>query len=179
MNEPFLLDIPHTELAPFYHAYVDRINGNDWFAVMNGHTTYMTDLARRLSAKDWAYSYAPGKWSVATMLRHIVDCERIMGYRALCIARGERQALPGFDENEYAAATVSDDTTPENLVAEYRAVRDATIWFARNLPEHCLERKGLSNGREITVRALLAVIAGHEMHHRGVLRTRYDAVIKE
>lgn len=176
MNEPFLLDISHAELAPFYHAYIDRINGSDWFAVMNGHTAYMTDLADRLSAEDWAYRYAPGKWPVATVLRHIIDCERIMCYRALCIARGELQALPGFDENEYAAG--SGDTPPDRLVAEYRAVRDATIWFARNLPEHCLERKGISNGREISVRALLAVIAGHEMHHREVLRTRYDAVIK-
>ena len=49
------------------------------------------------------YRYAPGKWSIRDVVGHMVDAERVMGYRALAISRGEKASLPAFEEDDYAA----------------------------------------------------------------------------
>jgi hypothetical protein len=36
-----------------------------------------------------------------------------------------------------------------------------------------LLRRGAANDNEISVRAIAYVIAGHELHHVGILRSRY------
>ena len=47
--------------------------------------------------------YAPDKWTVRQVVAHLLDGELVFAYRALAIARGDTQPLPGFDENEYTA----------------------------------------------------------------------------
>ncbi len=72
------------------------------------------------------YRYAEGKWSLKELLGHMVDTERIMAYRALCIARGEKQPLPGFDENAYAQAAGYGHRPLADLRHEHRLVREGT-----------------------------------------------------
>jgi hypothetical protein len=52
-------------------------------------------------------------------------------------------------------------------------VRQSTIFFFRHLNEEAWTRRGLANNAEVSVRALAYIIAGHELHHREILRTRY------
>ena len=54
------------------------------------------------------YRYKPGKWTIKEILVHIIDDERIYAYRAMCFARTEKTALPGFDQDEYAKYSGAD-----------------------------------------------------------------------
>jgi hypothetical protein len=58
-------------------------------------------------------------------------------------------------------------------LAEYAAVREATIALFRGLPEAALLRSGVADGQRTTVRALGYHIAGHEAHHIRILQERY------
>jgi hypothetical protein len=58
-------------------------------------------------------------------------------------------------------------------LADLNAVRRATLALFRGFDAAALARKGAANHREITVRALAYVIAGHERHHVAILRERY------
>src|SRR4051794_36432128 len=49
------------------------------------------------------YRYAPGKWTIKDLVLHLADCERVIIYRAMRIARADTTALPGFDENVFVA----------------------------------------------------------------------------
>lgn len=60
-----------------------------------------------------------------------------------------------------------------DLLAEWRTVRAAIVVLLRSLPPEAWLRRGEANGAACSVRALAAIIAGHELHHRAVLEERY------
>lgn len=133
------------------------------------------DFISSLPAARLLYRYAPGKWSIKDILVHIVDDERIFSYRALRFARNEQQNLIGFDQDEYARYAQADKRSLEAIFEEYDAVRRATIALFAHLPEGSLGRLGHGTGtaNDATVRALVYHIAGHELHHLGIIRERY------
>jgi uncharacterized damage-inducible protein DinB len=119
------------------------------------------------------YRYADGKWSVRTVIGHMIDAERIFAYRALRIARGDATPLPGFEENDYAITAASDARGVADLVSELLLVRESTTRLFESLPDEAWPRRGIVNNGGVSVRALGYIIAGHAKHHLGVLKERY------
>jgi hypothetical protein len=61
------------------------------------------------------------------------------------------------------------------LLAEFHAVRRATLALFHHLPAAAATRTGIVGGATVSVRALAWVITGHERHHLHILRERYLA----
>jgi uncharacterized damage-inducible protein DinB len=170
-------DRPGTdEYAPFYHGYVAGLPEGDVLDILARQRDETTALFSTASADRWHFRYAPGKWSVAEVLGHLCDAERIMSYRALRFGRGDHTPVPGFEENDYVPTGRFDERRPDGLIAEYQTVRQATIALFTHLPDDAPARRGVANGAEVSVRALIHIIAGHERHHLGILRERYGLV---
>jgi hypothetical protein len=66
---------------------------------------------------------------------NITDTERIMAYRALCLARKEKQQLPGFEENDYAVTGKFNSRKFSDLVDELKIVREANLPMIRSFDE--------------------------------------------
>jgi uncharacterized damage-inducible protein DinB len=160
------------EHAPFYKVYVDGVKGEDLFRVYVDQMTALLDLVSR-NADRADHAYAEGKWTVKEVVGHIVDGERIFCYRALRFARADTTDLPGFDEDAFVANGEFATRAIEDICREFEAVRRATIALAEGFTAEALMRRGKANGKEISVRALLYIIAGHADHHMGLLRERY------
>ncbi len=163
---------PH-EYPPFMSRYVDLVADETPLATLKSKP--VGQLLQSLTETASQYRYAEGKWSIRELLGHLVDTERIFAYRALCMARGERQPLPGFDEDAYVENAGFERRTLQSLLAEYAAVREATVLLFGSFDEAALAQTGISNGNPVSVRALLHITAGHELHHAGILRERYLA----
>ncbi|MFA6469669.1 MAG: DinB family protein [Bacteroidota bacterium] len=133
----------------------------------------MIRFLRTLTPAQWLHRYAEGKWTIKEILLHIIDDERIFSYRALRFARNDSTALPGFDQDPYVVTSKANDRTPESLLEEYRTVRNATISLFSNLPEDAWLRSGTANNHAVTVRALIYHLAGHELHHLNIIKTKY------
>jgi hypothetical protein len=103
----------------------------------------------------------------------MIDVERVMSYRALRFAHNDATELPGFEENDWVANSNFAARTLSDLADEYEAVRAATVHFAKHLDADALVRRGTANGQGLSVRALLYIIAGHELHHIALVRERY------
>jgi uncharacterized damage-inducible protein DinB len=159
------------EHPPYMSRYIDLVTENDVLAVLRQQTLRQT--LESIGEEKSLYRYAEGKWSIRQLAGHIVDCERIFAFRALCFARGEKQSLPGFDEDDYVAAARFDKRTLSDLLAEYSAVREATLRLFGSFDETALSATGNANGRDTSVRALVYITAGHERHHVNVLREKY------
>ena len=168
MNRP-----NESEYAPYYQGYVDQVSENDIMAVLRGELDELDVLLSRVPAEKEKYAYADGKWTIREIIGHLIDGERVFGYRALCIARGEKQNLPGFDQNDYMLTAPYNHIELEDLLSELRLVRLSNIAMFRSLDEEAWNRVGTANGNEITLRALAFIMGGHVRHHMNVLKERY------
>ena len=162
-----------TDYPRAYARYIELVPDDDILAVIESQSTETQKLLASLDETKAAHRYEDGKWSVKEVLGHMTDAERIFAYRALSIARGEQQPLPGFDENDYVRNASFDAWKLGDLAEHYALVRRSTIVLFRNFPEEAWDRRGIGNGHPITVRAIAWTIAGHERHHAKILRERY------
>lgn len=162
-----------SEYAPFYENYVSSCVGDEVATVLNNSWDALTFWLGTITEEKLSYSYAPGKWTVAQMLQHIIDCERIFAFRAMCIARGEKQSLPGFDENAYAELGNAEHRSLDAIKKELIALRQATITLYNSFLPSDLKTKGVANNHAITVNALGFILVGHVLHHQRVYEERY------
>jgi DinB superfamily len=162
-----------SEYAPFYAGYIAKIPDVDVLEILERQGTQLRDLASAASPEQQEFRYAPGKWSVREVVGHLIDGERVFGYRAFRIGRGDRTPLPGFDENDYVAASVYHHRDLASLADEFALVRAANLAVFHSLLEDDWRRIGTANGYPISVRALAFIMAGHVEHHVALLGKRY------
>jgi DinB family protein len=161
------------EHAPYYSRYIELVPGDDGLAALKQQIEETLAPVLRLDETRAGHRYAPGKWTVKQLLSHVSDAERVFSYRALRIARNDSTPLPGFDENAFADASAADRRPLSQIVAELRAVRAATVALFEGFEPEAMTRRGIANDSPFTVRALAWIAAGHERHHRQILRERY------
>lgn len=162
------------EFAAYARADIDYVAGDDAVEVLTSQGKRVTALLASLDEEAIrGHRYTPGKWTVKEVIGHLIDDERIFAYRALCVARGDTRPLPGFDENDYVAATAFESRPLAALLAEYHAVRAATLALFEPLTAEEWQRRGTVNGYEASVRGLAFHMAGHELHHLRTLREKY------
>ncbi|MGH2667933.1 MAG: DinB family protein [Gemmatimonadales bacterium] len=162
-----------TEYAPFYGTYVSKVPEGDLLEALEAQRRETQALLKAIPEAKALHRYAPGKWSVKEVVGHLADTERVFCYRALRFARGDQTPLAGFDEKAYVPAGGFDARPVADLAAELDAVRRATIALLGSLDAAALARRGTADGKEVSVRALAYIIAGHERHHFAILRERY------
>ena len=130
-------------------------------------------LIKSLSEEKLNYKYQEDKWSIKNVLVHIIDDERIYAFRALAFARNDKTNFPGFEQDDYAKFADTNQRSIENILAEYAAIRKATITLFEGFSEIALKRIGTANGNNTSVRALGYHILGHELHHIEVIKKHY------
>lgn len=145
----------------------------DLLTILKEQTEVMHSLLSGLTEEQGSYRYAPEKWSIKQVIGHLTDNDRIMSYRLLCFARGEQAPMPGYEENDYAAAGEFDRCTLEQMIGHYRTVRESTIALVASLPEDSWTRTGNFYDISMSVRAQACLIIGHERHHMNILKERY------
>jgi hypothetical protein len=161
------------ESAPFYHFYISLATGDEVQDVLRQSLPSLEDFLLLINSEKAGYAYAPGKWSLAQLLQHLIDTERVFAYRAMCFARGEEQPLPGFDENRYAAHAAGALRSWHQLVQELILLRRCTIMLFEGLSPVELGRTGIASDHPITVNALGFIMVGHVLHHFQVITERY------
>jgi uncharacterized damage-inducible protein DinB len=161
------------EYAPYYGRYTSLVPAGDILRTLEKQQHETVALLSGLSEKHAEYRYAPGKWSIKQTLGHILDTERIFAYRVLRIARNDRTPIEGYEQDDYVRFGPFEQLRLADLLEEFATVRSATLSLLRGLDEQAWLRRGIANNCEISVRAAVYVIAGHEIHHRNVLREKY------
>ena len=161
------------EAAPYYDRYISLVPGSDILAALDEQRRHALLFLSGLTEAQGDLRYAPDKWSLKEVLGHLNDTERIMSYRALRIARGDKTPIEGYEQDDYVRNNPLSRRPLEDLIEDYIAVRRATISLFRNLDEPAWSCRGTANNNEVTVRALAYIIAGHELHHRKILEEKY------
>jgi hypothetical protein len=166
---------PHpSEYAPAFHDEITSVpDAPDFVSLLRQQAAETYAIAARFGEAGASVRYAAGKWTLRESLGHLADCERVIAYRALSLARGEPGPLPGFDHNAWVPAARFEERTLDDVLGEFLAVREATARLVRGLPADAAARDGLVGTRRTTAAAMLYLIAGHERHHQALWRDRY------
>jgi hypothetical protein len=162
-----------TEFRAYYGRYIDLVASGDILTTLAKQMDATQTLLRGLPPTIATHSYAPGKWTVNEVVGHVLDAERIFSGRALRFARNDSQALPGFEQDDYVRNSTFNNYPLSELASELASVRQSTIGLFKHLDEAAWLRRGVASGAEVSVRALAYIIAGHELHHRHILGTKY------
>jgi hypothetical protein len=161
-----------SEYAPYYHTYVGKVEG-DVLSVLESQPARFDQLLGGLPESRADHAYAPGKWSIKQVIGHINDAERVFAYRALVFGRNDSASLPSFDENAWMAPAAFERRTLADLIGEFKAIRESTLGLLRHLPQDAVTRIGTASGKQVSVRALAYIMAGHVTHHANVLAEKY------
>lgn len=164
-----------TEYVAYYSRYIEKVAGEDVIAALKNQLRETIAFLNCITNEEASSRYAPGKWSVREVLGHIIDTERIFAYRALRIGRGDATPLPGYEQDDYIKGANFDKVRWSALIEEFELVRRANILMFSGFTDDAWMRSGIANNAPVTARALAWIIAGHELHHRGVIEEKYLA----
>lgn len=158
---------------PYFERYIKLIEGDDIIKILYEQNKITRELIKSISDYKGNYRYDDTKWTIKEVIGHILDSERILAYRALSLARGEKKSLPGYDHEDYVREGNFNSRELLELSFEFKLLRGSNLLQFKNFSEDMLCKKGLADESSVTVLALLYIIAGHEKHHINVLEERY------
>jgi uncharacterized damage-inducible protein DinB len=158
--------------APVYGKYIDLVKLDDLQPAFAAQSVQMRDFLAGVPESRGSHAYAEGKWTVKQLLQHMADCERVFAYRALRFARRDQTPLPGFEENDWAAAACTNRSVQE-IAAELLSIRRSSELLFGSFSEADLQRTGVANGHPVSVASIGWIILGHFDHHRNILQERY------
>ncbi|GAB3531370.1 DinB family protein [Pontibacter brevis] len=168
INRPTVAEYPD-----YYQGYMSLLPERDIFYILEKQAADLRYMFRNISDERAEEAYAEGKWTMKELLQHLIDSERIFGYRALCFSRGEEASLPGWDEGKYVYNSFANIRSLESLLDEYELTRRSNMAMFRSFTSGIMDNYGVANGRKMSLRGLIHVIAAHELHHMNILQTRY------
>jgi hypothetical protein len=161
-----------SEHGPDFGTYVRLTPDGDIQTILETQLTEMLGLLGELPEAESLVRHAPYAWTIRQVVGHLTDCERIFGYRALRIGRGDATPLAGFDENQYMQAVDFDRYPLAELVREFEHVRRSHLLLLRHLEPAAWLRRGVVRDGPASTRAFAYVMAGHAKHHLDIVRQR-------
>ena len=165
------------EYNAYYDRYLQKIPGAlELGILLLENKEEFLGLLDRMKPEDLKYSYAEGKWTIAEVLQHLLDVERIFQYRSLTLAREPGIQLPGFDHDAYVPASSAQNRNLKDFKKEFKAVRNAGISLYQSFSEEMLMSKGFVSGSSTTCRALGFITAGHTKHHIEIFKEKYHII---
>ena len=157
----------------YFKRYISLVNDDDIIGYLENQCRTTEAFFRSIGEEKSKFRYAEGKWSIKQIVGHLSDAERIFAYRALRFARNDKTVLNSFEENDFVDNAFFDDRAFDDLVDELILIRKSNLALFRSFSEDVLERKGTAGVALLSVRNILYVIAGHQLHHLKVISERY------
>lgn len=165
--------LPQNEYSEFNATYIKAAGEVDMMLELEVCLHDFIRFVQNIPMDKFDYRYAEGKWNIKEIIQHIIDTERIFGYRALRISRNDTTPLPGFDENLFAQNTPANQRGIQDLLTEFSAVRHSNLFLFKSFSEEQFKRMGTASETSISVRAIGFILIGHQKHHQKVFEERY------
>lgn len=168
-----LTQLEKTEFHPYYGTYISKAEYPDIVEGLVQSKKEFVDFVNKIPEEKLQYAYADGKWTIAEVLQHLIDTERIFAYRALRFARNDKTPLMGFEQDDYAPNSNANNFSRQELISDFEAVRSASVTLFKGFTAEMLQRIGEASGSPMSARAVGYILAGHQRHHFDVIRERY------
>ncbi|WP_299121025.1 DinB family protein [uncultured Tenacibaculum sp.] len=167
-------DLKITEYNEYFSRYINKVANNT--SISKGFEedkNMVINFFSSIPEDKLEYRYQPEKWSIKEVLQHIIDTERIFMYRFLRIARNDKTALAGFDQNIYISPSQANNKSLEELIHEFTTTRLYSINLINSISENNLQNIGTASESQISARACAFTLLGHSIWHIEIIKERY------
>jgi hypothetical protein len=161
------------EYPEYYNQYLPFVKEGDIITILEEQSIYVQKFIASIPEEKGDSTYGFGKWTIKEIFGHLIDTERILTYRALTIARRDKQPMPGYDQDDYVKNAKFYKKTLKELADEMLLLRAANLKFFKSFDEEDLMQRGIANEFEFSVRAILYILAGHELYHINFIKENY------
>lgn len=169
-----LSELDPKEYEGFFSRYLKYIKGSESTdEVLASSRDAIINHYSGLNEIQLNHVYQTGKWTPKEVLRHLIDTERVMAYRAMRFSRNDKTPLPGFEQNDYVWNSHANEESIQDLLAEYRATRESSRLLFKSMSHQEAERMGTASSLQLSARTFPFIIAGHDRHHLQILVERY------
>ena len=162
-----------TDFEKYIQRYLDLVPSENWIEEMKTASAQTLEIYESLSEEQGNFAYAEGKWSLKTLLQHLIDTEKVFAYRALRFSRKDQSLVSGFDEEAWADNSYAENRTLKSLIKEFKVTRKQSSIFFKTLPAEALQLIGIVNENEIKVETIGKLTVGHNLHHLNIIKERY------
>lgn len=152
------------------NEYARILGARDPLEVLAGTPARLQEVMERLGPERCAQAPAPGKWSVERIACHLADLEVVFAFRIRQILGEEHHVVQPMDQDRWAQFHGACERGMAPAV--FGSVRRWNMALLGSLGRAELERAATHPERgEITLRAEVEMMAGHDLHHLGQMET--------
>jgi hypothetical protein len=162
-----------TDFEKYIQRYLDLVPSENWIEELKNLGKKTLEIYEKLTEEQGDFAYAEGKWSLKTLLQHLIDTEKVFAYRAMRFSRNDQSLVSGFDEESWADNSYAETRTLKSLIKEFKVMRKQSVIFFKTLPAEALQLIGIVNENEIKVETIGKLTVGHNIHHLNIIKERY------
>ena len=150
---------------------VSYVGERDPLEILRESPSALEQLVAGRAAERLTAAPAPGKWSVAEILAHLVDDELILGYRMRSVLVTPRSEIVSFDQRRWSDTLRYGDIPVSASLNAFRAFRDWNLELVGRLSPAEWDTFGIhqERGKE-SVRDMVRLYAGHDVNHTNQIR---------
>jgi len=167
------IELTKEEYNLHYKEYIDLAGSADLLDTLHQAKGEFESLLRCIPEDRLHITYAVNKWTIAEVLMHIIDTERVFQYRALCFSRFDSTPLPGYEQDNYVSNSSAETRNKKELLEEFLAVRASTIQMFVAFSATQLGFVGSASNSPLSTAAAGFIICGHQKHHTQILQEKY------
>ncbi|WP_062058489.1 DinB family protein [Aquimarina longa] len=168
-----LSQLKKEEYNPYFATYISKASHTNIIEGLKNSRQEFVDFVESIPEEKFLYAYAESKWTIAEVIQHIIDTERIFSYRALRFARNDKTPIMGFEQDNYVPYSNANEYSKEELITDFESVRNSSISLFKGFTEDMLTRIGEASNSPMSARAAGYIMVGHQKHHFEVINDRY------
>ncbi|MGB6151300.1 MAG: DinB family protein, partial [Pricia sp.] len=76
-------ELTFSQKSPFYRAYIEVLGDVELSDILQRQLQHFPEFIESIPDDKLLFAYGPDKWTIAQVLVHVIDSERVFQYRAL------------------------------------------------------------------------------------------------
>jgi len=161
-----------SEFAEYYGPYIDRVPNGNIIEVMLAQIDEFSSALDGISKEQASVMHEPYTWTIKQVVGHLIDVEKVFGYRAHRFACNDLRPILGMEQNDFVDNLEYDLPLLSDMAIELKCTRRSNTLFLKRLPGEAWDRQGTADGNTVSVRAIAYILVGHVTHHLEIIKKR-------
>ena len=160
------------EYAEYYGLYIDRVPNGDILELLENQIAEFAGVLSDVSEEQAGILHGTYTWTIKQVVGHLIDVEKVFGYRAHRFACNDLRPILGMEQNDFVDSLDYTSALISDMVVELKCSRRSNCYFLKRIPDNAWSRTGTADGNVMSVRAIAFILVGHVIHHLEIIKKR-------